>query len=204
MATIITGLSGDLRLLPVVDSEYFPAPVACGVRPAREDLTDKILISSIIQPQAIQEMLLYELNKRGVANDRLDPLTLQTPLAGGYILACGGTFILLPGCCADLGDISSWDEAARYREAEWKEIWIGHPCISVRYEGERLIISETHEPCDRPSGTGKYSLTPQILMDAIARATEELRSFARLLSADLAKYADEVVARQLALNLAGL
>lgn len=99
-------------------------------------------------------------------------------IGGGYVLSEGGKVLVWPGCCSDLSTISQWEIASEYKGETWKEIWIGHPCVSVRFDGKNLVISKPHEPGDRIDNLYISTLiNPEVLQDCIERVKYEVRSF---------------------------
>jgi hypothetical protein len=99
------------------------------------------------------------------------------PLNGGLALRCRSQNVLVePGCCADLGNAAGWRDAAGYREAEWRTLWIGHPWLSVQYLAPRLIISDRHE-AEPP--VARWAIGPDLLEAALVPAEIELERFAR-------------------------
>jgi hypothetical protein len=57
-------------------------------------------------------------------------------------------------------------------------LWIGHPCLSVQYEGGSLVISEPHES---GSPEARWYVRPEVLGRVVAGAEAELENFARRL-----------------------
>jgi hypothetical protein len=99
-------------------------------------------------------------------------------LEGGVALQGNGQLLLPPTCCGDLGDYSSWREAAAYRLPSWKMVWIGHPWVSVRYDAGTLVFSGLHES---ETPIGKWAVRPEELGRAVAAARLEVEDFARRL-----------------------
>lgn len=122
-------------------------------------------------------------------------------LDGGLALFNEGRLLVAPTCCSDLGNISEWRSAAGYRESEWRTLWIGHPWLSVRYEGRLLVISEPHDS-DKPSG--RWVVEPGVLGRAVDAAEVKLEGFARRLAGAVAHIGAEDRAERLARRLAGL
>jgi hypothetical protein len=121
-------------------------------------------------------------------------------LEGGLALYQGDAALAEPTCCVDLSNLADWREAAAYRGPGWQMLWIGHPWLSVRFDADRLILSEPHES-DTP--TARWAVTPDHLDRAIALAEEELERFAGRLRRGL----EGLVGREaptLARKLAGL
>jgi hypothetical protein len=105
-------------------------------------------------------------------------------LNGGLALRCTTPDVLIePGCCADLGDVANWMEAANYRQADWHMLWIGHPWLSVKYEAPWLIISDQHES-ENP--TARWAICPDELHRAVVAAKAEMDRFARQIAVVLA------------------
>ena len=109
--------------------------------------------------------------------------------------------LVAPTCCSDLGNLSEWRDAAGYREPEWRMLWIGHPWLSIRYEGNLLVLSERHES-DTPSG--RWAVDAGVLDRAVDAAEVELERFSRRLEQVLTDLGSGDRARRLARSLAGL
>ncbi len=122
-------------------------------------------------------------------------------LSGGLALLSKGEVVIEPTCCADLGNLSEWRAAAGYRKSEWRMLWIGHPWLSVRYEGRSLVISEPHES-DTPSG--RWTVDAGVLDRAVVAAEVELERLYRRLERALMSLGAADRAGRLARRLAGL
>ena len=86
----------------------------------------------------------------------LDPQRML-PLDGGLALRCQSQNVLIvPGCCADLGEARHWRDGVGYRRAEWRPLSMGHPCLSVLYHAPRLII---HTKVSTPRHAGPFAPT---------------------------------------------
>lgn len=138
-----------------------------------------------------------------------DSIDLESPvdmegcpvLAGGLALFSEGKLLVTPTCCSDLGNLSEWRDAAGHRDSEWRMLWIGHPWLSVRYEGNLLVLSEPHES-DTPSGL--WTVDAGVLDRAVDTAEVELERFSRRLERVLTDLGSGDQARRLARRLAGL
>jgi hypothetical protein len=97
------------------------------------------------------------------------------PLLGGLALR-QSQVLIEPGCCADLGDVAGWRQAAGYRQSGWKSVSNGHPWVSVRYDAPRLILSSPHEGKYPP--TACWAVCPGELRDAVVAAEVEMKRFA--------------------------
>jgi hypothetical protein len=104
-------------------------------------------------------------------------------LDGGLAVTSAQKVLLTPNCCSDLRNVAEWQEAARYRGADWKMLWIGHPWISVRYKPPVLLLSEPHESNDP---VARWVVSPDNLDRAISGAVEELERFAGQVASVLA------------------
>jgi hypothetical protein len=114
-------------------------------------------------------------------------MVVETPLAvvpGGHALIHDGTVVVEPQCCCDLTNLSEWRDAAAYRGADWRMLWIGHPWVGVRFRGELLEMTEPGalEEGDHPA-EARYAIDPGRLRAAISRAALPTRSFQRRLLA---------------------
>jgi hypothetical protein len=107
-------------------------------------------------------------------------------LNGGLALCSGGEVLVEPSCCGDLANQSEWRDAAAYRQAEWKMVWVGHPWVSVRFDADRLVFSEPHESDAPNAPNARWSVRPEELGRAVAAAYAELEVFARHLRSNLA------------------
>ena len=123
-------------------------------------------------------------------------------LNGGLALRRpGGPVLVEPGCCSDLRTLSDWREAAGYRGAGWKVVWIGHPWVSVRYQEPWLVLSQRHEgedPADR------WAVRSDELRRAVAAAGAELGRFVACLAALLPALGYREAPEPMARRLAGL
>jgi hypothetical protein len=136
--------------------------------PTRE-FTDLALLRRVL------EVIFQYLSEAGFSID-LECM----PLLGGLALREQSQVLIEPGCCGDLGDIAGWRRAVGYREAKWKNVSNGHPWVSVRYDGPRLIISGPHQ--GEPP-TPRWAVHPDQLQFAVVAAEVELDRFARQVTA---------------------
>jgi hypothetical protein len=122
-------------------------------------------------------------------------------LEGGLALFGERKLLVTPTCCSDLGNLSEWRDAAGHRGPEWRILWIGHPWLSIRYEGNLLVISEPHES-DTPSG--RWAVDAGVLDRALDATEVELERFSRRLGRVLVDLGSGDQAGRLARRLAGL
>jgi hypothetical protein len=103
------------------------------------------------------------------------PASLEevAPLPGGYALLNDDSLLLLPNCCGDLGDIREWSDAAAYREAEPRMVWIGHPWLSAWFDAGTLVIREERE-YHQPAAPKVLRIRPDALLAAVNRAAVEV------------------------------
>jgi hypothetical protein len=122
------------------------------------------------------------------------------PLSGGFALLHGEEVVVLPRCCGDLGDLENWTRALQHEHAE-PTLWIGHPSLSVRREGDVLFLQDEHEgPTQPPSG---FRISTAALGEAIARAAPELDALFERLLLVLGAMAPQTLVRPLAARLVG-
>ena len=108
------------------------------------------------------------------AGDLSDP-EAAGPLYGGFAMLSNGAVLSEPSCCGDLGDWTDWRAVANYRDPAWTMIWIGHPWLSARAEGDDLILSGPHES-DTPEP--RWIIERNLIAPAVDAALVELESFA--------------------------
>jgi hypothetical protein len=193
---------GDLELVPVLELEPYLFATRENARPqgpARDlpENSHRYWIESLADSEITGLTPLWPSSWHVPTRDLTDPSALQNILAvflkewggiaclddpesrpifnGGLALLGGGEVLVYPTCCSDLGNLSAWRDTAVYRGDDWTMLWIGHPWLSARFVGERLILSgphESHEP------VGQWSVRPEVLGRAIDAAESELGSFA--------------------------
>lgn len=103
-------------------------------------------------------------------------------LSGGFAVVTEGRVLVEPSCCGDLGNWNDWQSAALCRKAEWEILWIGHPWLSIRSEGDDLIVSAPHESSE-PVPT--WILDRHLIAPALTRTRTELECFAQRLAQSL-------------------
>jgi hypothetical protein len=159
-----------------------------------------VLVRELEDGEALQKIL------RTLVGDSIDleaPIDADgTPaLEGGLALFSERKLLVAPTCCSDLGNLSEWRDAAGYRESEWRILWIGHPWLSVRYEGNLLVISEPHES---DTASGRWAVDAGVLDRAVDAAEVELERFSRRLERVLMILGSGDQSSRLARRLAGL
>jgi hypothetical protein len=225
--TILTPL-GDLELIPVLELEPFLFATREQARPtgtARDmpedshrywldSLADSGLIDltplrpgswhvptrNLTIPEVLRRILDVIVSHWGGMDCLEDPESRQA-LGGGLALLSEGEVLVEPKCCSDLSNLSNWRDAAGYRGHDWTMLWIGHPWLSYRFDGKRLILGGPHEllePADR------WSVRPEELGRAVVTAEEELVGFASRLECLLTDLGAGQSAGDIARNLAGL
>jgi hypothetical protein len=218
----------DVRLVPVL--ELSPARFATRQRPLpsgsgrevpqewdrywRDALADSGIVgleplragwwhvptASLTDPILVGKLLAAVVKDWGGLESLTDPEG-KPVLDGGLALFQGGEVLAEPACCVDLGNISDWREAARYRGTDWQMLWIGHPWLSVRYDGRWLVLGGPHES-ETPAA--RWAVTPDDLERAVGLAAVELEAFADRLRPAVAALVGDEAARLIARRLAGL
>lgn len=107
-------------------------------------------------------------------------------LAGEYVVFKDEIPIIYPQCCWDLSDLSEWEKAAKSNTDEWKSLWIGHPWLLYKSDGEKLIIRETSE-YELIRKLRSFRIDKCDLKIAIELAKKELEKFAITLKETLTK-----------------
>lgn len=149
-------------------------------------------IEEITDPDIIRQYLTAEIGES--LGDEYDPEYIGA-LCGGFALRSGVETLVWPGCCDDLGNIKEWKTASEYKSCEWVDIWIGHPLISVYFNGERLIISEAHEPGEKPE-RNCHSVDPKELLKAISNAEVQIVRFRERIQPILTEYISAELAEE--------
>lgn len=135
-------------------------------------------VSQLTEPHVLRALLRLALNPYGEEDAQtrdVDPNELIA-LSGGLALLDGGRVLLLPGCCADLENLNSWEAAARQ---QCDTFWMGHPEVSAHWESPWLVLR------DAPSSSGEspheWRLEPLSLQQALREARTAQEEFARRL-----------------------
>lgn len=185
----------NLELIPVVeigpDHLDLPAHVfRRGVSPRQAWVSEYWRLQSPVPPPQRSvfmpaSLVVPALTKRLLRN-------LANPLDGGYLLRVDGRTVHKPGCCADLGALSAWERAARWRRESWFPVWNGHPLLAVRRAGATLELSNTHDLNRRPTRT-----ILAVHQASFRHMVESARAMLEALAATLAHQVGEARARKL-------
>lgn len=133
--------------------------------------------------------------------ERTDPEAV-TPLYGGFALVANGRVVQEPMCCSDLANNRDWHELIDYREPAWRMVWIGHPWLSARADGDDIVLSL---PSEGATPEPAWVLNRALLAPALARATARLEALVpHVTAALLDAEGNGGNARALALKLCGL
>lgn len=106
----------------------------------------------------------------------------QAALSGGFAVVSAGRVLVEPNCCGDLKDWHEWQSAASYRDPTWRILWIGHPWLSARAEGDDLILSQPHES-NEP--VAKWIVTRGLIAPVLERVMAELEVFSQRVALSL-------------------
>lgn len=172
----LTGMTGSLRLVPVLDLDVTRYPEGLKVSSASELL---VPISDLVGPELLKLLIKLEV----IEKLEIAPASIPTAnpksfglLVGGFILEVTGTPKLVPGCCGDLSNLGDWARAATEREKVWQELWIGHPSAVVRRREGRLELASVEEGGDPPEAAD-FSVDAAELSMAIENARREIAAF---------------------------
>jgi hypothetical protein len=128
-------------------------------------------------PALLRKVLLVHFGEDGIPADPEE----MSALSGGFALLHEAEVITLPGCCGDLGDLANWAQAVQQESVEPAMLWIGHPWLSVRRDGDVLWLQQEHD-YPRPEPSRSVQIGTTALGEAIDRARSELDAlFERLL-----------------------
>jgi hypothetical protein len=151
-------------------------------------------------PKTLGLILAATVESWGGAESLTDP-DGKPVLDGGLALCQRDEVLAEPACCVDLGNLSDWREAVASRGPEWRMLWIGHPWLSVRFDGRWLVLAGPHES-DSPEA--RWAIAPDDLDAAVHRAQGELVEFASMLEPAVAAFVGKDVVGRAARRLAGL
>ncbi len=135
------------------------------------------------------------------AEERADPDAFGA-LDGGFALVANGRVVQEPMCCSDLANNRDWHELIDYREPAWRMVWIGHPWLSARADGDDIVLSL---PSEGATPEPAWVLNRALIAPALARATARLEALVpHVAAALLDAEGNGPNARALALKLCGL
>jgi hypothetical protein len=199
MPQLIT-LSNPLELIPVLEEAYLTEARIEGIEPISPD-SGFVPLSRLTEPLVLRGLVQAEAQRRKIA-----PEQLQTPFCGGYILRSNGAVAIWPTCCGDLGNLLYWKQASAYREAQWQQLYIGHPWVCVRFTDGSLTISEENEQevYELPLSAARYTVSPSLLEAAIKQAQNEVELFAERLRPAVQMLTSATLAPKITQYLVGL
>jgi len=94
-------------------------------------------------------------------------LSIEDP---GLALLHDGDPIVLPTCCADENNLDEWRSMLLEAGESWKMLWIGHPWVSWKRDGDDICLSDYHESTDGAEPDVKWKLPVSELCEAVRRA----------------------------------
>jgi hypothetical protein len=97
---------------------------------------------STINDNELEEILKQELKEVDLSD--YDEQVCR--LDGGIVVAENNTIYIEPTCCGDIGNIAGWEEIFGSELNTWNQLWIGHPWIYYRRDGEFIEFSNYTEP----------------------------------------------------------
>jgi hypothetical protein len=113
-------------------------------------------------------------------------------ISGGYILRLSGLDLIYPSQGMALYDLENWKSASNYTGEKLQELWIGHPYLYVRNEGEWLTILEA-------DSTEIVSVARSAFQNAVRKAENELGSFKLKMQSILEEWLPEKMAKAVVL-----
>lgn len=106
-----------------------------------------------------------------------DEITTVPGLEGGLRIEYQNKAIY-PQCCGEVSDYINWAEILREAPTNWKEIWIGHPCIYYRVDKGRIYLSDYYEPDGLPDEVKvKFDFNRQEFSQALAECLKKVEVF---------------------------
>lgn len=97
----------------------------------------------------------------------------ESALQGGFVLMEGDEVVLAPGCCGHLGHVAAWRRAVQHRSAVAMRMHIGHPEVSVTYEGGLLCLHEKQDD-EHQNKPKMLRVTPEALEGAVELASKRV------------------------------
>lgn len=119
---------------------------------------------------------LAEVLRRLVSPETLASPDDHTALSGGCAVVSAESVLVEPTCCGDLKGWHEWKSAAANRESAWRMLWIGHPWLSVRSEGDDRVLSLPHESSEPMA---KWVVGRGLIAPALEKVLTELEAFSQ-------------------------
>ncbi len=120
-------------------------------------------------------------------------------LEGGFALFAEGQVLIEPGCCSDLGTLSSWEDALRHRSSA-ATIWVGHPELGVSFDHDAVTLKEGWEYPPAPTYLMEVTLAVGLLEAAVQSARLELKCFREELLPVVAQFVEGTEVARLVLD----
>ena len=104
-----------------------------------DDYTNELILSKVSD-----ELIIETIN---IHIEEIEPKNYHdqiSPFDGGLRIVKNG-MIIEHQCCSELNDYLNWKKIITDKTAKWKEVWIGHPSIYYRYNGNEIELSEYYD-----------------------------------------------------------
>jgi hypothetical protein len=134
---------------------------------------------------------------------REDTLEEIPAMAGGYALEASGECLVLPGCCADLGNLDDWQQATRHQGCDPAMLWIGHPWLLVSADGALLTLTGPVDDAVVGTGPEVGQIHRDVLRDAVITAAGERARYAAVLRTVCAELIGPEAAVEVTMRLMG-
>src|SRR5665213_2819240 len=196
-------LINRVQLVPVLAVDLVALPTDTGIAelPRLKPGSWHVATSDFEDGAMLERVLAANIASMGGVDALADPHNVPTLNGGLALKSSDGTVLIEPQCRSALDTVRDWQTAARYRGQPCQMLWIGHPWPSMRFEGERLILSDLHESGEP---IGRWSILPEDLQGALAAAKAQLQQFARRIAPILIDLGFRGNAPVMAEKLAGL
>jgi len=102
--------------------------------------------SYLVDINSIKKLELKEILKSELKEVELDDFEEQIgKIYGGIVMKTKDKFPIEPTCCGDIGNLYEWEEIFESANADWKQLWIGHPWIFYRKANNEIEFSDYYE-----------------------------------------------------------
>lgn len=150
---------------------------------------------SDINKEDLKILIEKELEDAKISENRTEMIG---SFSGGLVIIDHAGNVINHQCCACISDYKNWKEILEYPSKDWKQVWIGHPWIYVRINGDKIEFSDYMEN----SGNLENDLPVKMQMNvseftkALDKAIDELMIFKQnimsILRIEMPKIAEEV------------
>lgn len=175
-----------LELIPVLRLEPSRYPFAEIAKLPFIENSQLIRITDITDPALIAHLLRFHVGNYPYIEDFGYLYDWQGAFRGGYILKTD-LHTIEPNIWSRLGNITSWEGAATYRESRWVSGWMGPPYIYCRFNGSLLEFTRPMESTEAEP-QASFTVHPAALQSVVESARETVMSFGERLLPEFSNY----------------